>query len=68
VIKLKYYASKNVPEYWIIDPYAKTLERLVLRDGVYAIEQSESRNAVFRPASFEGLEIPLAERWSAWPT
>src|SRR5262249_32978433 len=35
VIKLGYYQSVAVPEYWIIDPDARTVERLVLVAGAY---------------------------------
>jgi Uma2 family endonuclease len=65
VIKVGYYASAGVPEYWIIDPEAGTLERLVLRDGTYAIAESLADDALFRPDSFAGLEVPLGELWLA---
>jgi Uma2 family endonuclease len=64
VIKLGYYASIRVPEYWIIDPVARTLERLVLDGDRYKIEEAALGDEVVRPASFEGLEIPLAELWT----
>ena len=63
--KLQWYAQLGVPEYWLVDPEAQMLERLVLRDGVYAIVESLAGDEVFRPASFEGLEIPLARLWEA---
>ncbi len=63
VRKLHDYASIGVPEYWLIDAEARTLERLVLRDEVYSIVEALEGAAVFRPDSFEGLEIRLAELW-----
>ncbi len=64
VKKLNWYAQLGVPEYWIIDPEARTLERLVLRDGAYVIAASLDGEETFRPESFEGLEIPLAKLWA----
>lgn len=63
VRKLHDYATLGVPEYWLIDPEAHTLERLVLRDGVYGIFEALEGDAVFRPEGFEGLEIPLGRLW-----
>ena len=39
------------------------LERLVLRDGVFSIAASLADEEVFRPESFEGLEIALTRLW-----
>ena len=63
VRKLHDYASIGVPEYWLIDAEARTLERLVLRENVYSIVEALEGDAVLRPESFEGLEIPLARLW-----
>ena len=63
VTKLRYYAQKGVLEYWIVDPQARTLERLVLRDGVFSITDSLADEEAFRPDGFPGLEIPLARLW-----
>ncbi len=52
-----------VPENWIVDPQARTLERLVLRDGVFSITDSLADEETFRPEGFPGLEIPLARLW-----
>jgi Uma2 family endonuclease len=63
VKKLNWYAQLGVPEYWVVDPEARTLERLVLREGAYVIATSLEEGDAFRPESFAGLEIPLAKLW-----
>ena len=63
VTKLRWYAQLGVPEYWLVDPETQTLERLVLREGVYVIATALADGEVFRPESFEGLELPLAKLW-----
>jgi Uma2 family endonuclease len=65
VTKLLWYAELGVAEYWIVDPEARTLERLVLRDGAYVIAASLEGDDVFRPESFAGLAIPLRKLWGA---
>jgi Uma2 family endonuclease len=64
VRKLHDYASIGIPEYWLIDPEARTLERLVLREGTYSIVEALEGSVVFRPEGFEGLEIDLGRLWS----
>ncbi|MGD0529500.1 MAG: Uma2 family endonuclease [Polyangiaceae bacterium] len=63
VKKLQWYAALGVPEYWLLDPQERTLERLVLRDGAYPIAASLADDETFRPESFEGFAIPLGRLW-----
>jgi len=63
VVKLRWYAQLGVPEYWIVDPEARTVERLKLEHGAYVIAQNAAGDEVLRPAGWEGLEIPLSELW-----
>jgi Uma2 family endonuclease len=63
VTKLRWYAQLGVPEYWLVDREARTLERLVLHDGTYSIAASLAEDETFCPESFEGLAIPLSRLW-----
>jgi Uma2 family endonuclease len=63
VTKLHWYAQLGVPEYWLVDPEARTLEQLVLREGAYVIAASLAEDETFRPSTFEGLEILLGKLW-----
>jgi Uma2 family endonuclease len=64
VTKLAWYAALGVPEYWIVDPEERTLERLTLAAEHYVIADALEGDALFRPPSFEGLELPLRKLWS----
>lgn len=55
----------GVPEYWLVDGDARIVERLVLREGRYAIVAALADDEVFRPTSFDGLEIPLSTLWTS---
>jgi Uma2 family endonuclease len=63
VKKLRGYAARAVPEYWIVDPEQRTLERLLLEEGRYVIAASLEESDVLRPPTFPDLEIPLADLW-----
>jgi Uma2 family endonuclease len=63
VVKLGYYATLGVPEYWIVDVQSGTLERLLLEGTRYTIADALSGDAILTPGTFEGLEVRLAEIW-----
>jgi Uma2 family endonuclease len=65
VRKLYDYAAIGAPEYWLVDPEARTLTRMVLREGAYSIVEAVEGDAVFRPEGFEDLEIDLGRLWGA---
>ena len=64
VKKLGWYARIGVPEYWIVDADARTIERLVLSRGRYVVDGSAEGDATFAPRTFDGLSIPMAELWT----
>ena len=63
VLKRGWYAKAAIPNYWIFDPYRRTLECLVLEGEDYRVDQSGHDDDVLRPALFPGLVINLAELW-----
>ena len=65
VRKSEWYASIGVPEYWIVDVDARSLERFVLRASAYVLKQRAEGDVAFEPKSMRGLSIPLDEIWSA---
>jgi len=63
IVKLNWYARLGIREYWIVDPEARMLERLVLKGGTYALGDGAAEDAIFRPPSFRGLKLPLSRLW-----
>jgi Uma2 family endonuclease len=61
--KLAWYAAIGVEEYWLVDPAARTLGRLVLQGDKYLVADVVGDDAIFRPESFAGLAIPLGDLW-----
>lgn len=63
LLKLQGYAAIEVPEYWIVDPQARTIERLRLVEGHYAFVGGAAGDEVLAPDSFPGFEVQLAGLW-----
>jgi len=63
VVKLGYYASLEIPEYWIVDPETKTLERLTYSKKGYVIASTHEGATTFAPPSFPGVRLPLEKLW-----
>lgn len=68
VRKLGWYASIGVPEHWIVDPDARSLERCVLDDGVYSVREVAEGDVTFKPKGLRGLSIPLGAIWARLPS
>ena len=67
VTKRHIYARYAVPFYWLIDPQARTLEALQLRDGVWVDAGTFDHTAVARIAPFEAVELELGRLFGPAP-
>lgn len=56
------YERFRVPQYWVLDPFARTLEEHTLARRRYASTPVSGRS-VFRPRCFPGLTIALRTIW-----
>jgi Uma2 family endonuclease len=61
--KRQWFAEAQVPHYWILDAYQRSLECLVLDGTAYRTDQTGKDAAELRPTLFPGLDIPLGELW-----
>jgi Uma2 family endonuclease len=59
VTKRHLYASTGVAHYWLIDPEARVLEALALRDGSWLEVGSYDETALARIAPFEAIELEV---------
>lgn len=57
--KLQTFARFGVPEYWIVDPVALSIEVLVLSAGVYRLHGKTSADERAESATLPELTIPL---------
>jgi Uma2 family endonuclease len=59
VAKRNLYARAGVPYYWLIDPDARVLEALTLRDGAWLEVGAYDDTSVARIAPFEAIELEV---------
>ncbi len=63
--KRRWYGEFGVPNYWLLDPFQRTLQCLVLRDGAFDDDAVGQGDEEIRPSLFPGLMVRLKEIWSA---
>ena len=57
--KLGIYAAAGVPEFWLIDSQAKTVEVLKLEGKKYFVEATHAGDQVLASSLFPGWQLPL---------
>jgi Uma2 family endonuclease len=59
--KLKLYADAGVPETWLIDSQAKTVEILKLQGKKYLVDSTLAGEQSLKSTQFPGWELPLSQ-------
>jgi Uma2 family endonuclease len=59
VTKRQLHAAAGIPYYWLIDPDARVLEALSLRDGTWVETGAFDETASARIAPFEAIELEV---------
>ena len=59
--KLPIYAKAGVPEVWLIDPQAKTVEVLKLEGRKYLVDSILAKDQALNSELFPGWELPLKD-------
>jgi Uma2 family endonuclease len=62
-VKRRWYAEANVRDYWLLNPYTRSLECLVLEGSEYKVDVFGQNSEEIRPRLFQGLSIRLGELW-----
>ncbi len=61
VIKMDEYALAGIPEYWIIDPYARTVEVYLLQGEAYQLSIKLTEDGVLTSLQLPGFELSVRE-------
>ncbi len=62
VLKFEMYQRNGVPEYWIVDPIAESVQQFVLVGGRYV--DAGTHQETITAATVEGIVVNLVEAWS----
>lgn len=62
VLKFELYQRSGVPEYWIVDTVAESVQQFVLVDGRYV--DAGTHFKIIAPKSIAGVEVDLVEAWN----
>lgn len=62
-VKRRWYAEIKVLDYWLLNPYTRSLECLVLDGKEYKVDVFGQNADEIRPKLFQGLLIRLGELW-----
>jgi Uma2 family endonuclease len=57
--KMQVYQEAGIPEYWIVDPRALTIEVYVLEQGTYLLAGQYTREEVAPSQVIVGFEVPV---------
>ncbi len=63
--KRRWYAEFGVANYWLLDPFERRLQCLILRDSAYHDDAAGQGDEELRPSLFPGLVLRLGEIWGA---
>ncbi len=67
-LKLNKYAGCGVEHYWILDPFARTLELYRLAEGCYRLEHSLGEQDHHEPSEFPGVVLDMPALLQNIPT
>lgn len=65
--KMQLYAHVGVPHVWLVDPIARTLEVMRLRDGTWSVIAVHGGTDKVRAEPFGAVELDLADWWGSDP-
>lgn len=66
-LKSHKYAACGLPHYWIVDPFARTLEMFRLHEGGYRLEQAFDEQSRHECADFAGVVVDMAALFAGIP-